>query len=54
MPTLLALGGRSALARIVGAGLRAGPTMRVETLPGAGHFLPEEAPDAVRALVARR
>lgn len=47
VPTLLLMGGRSPL-RLV-AQPRAAPNMRVETIPGVGHFLPEEAPEEVLA-----
>jgi pimeloyl-ACP methyl ester carboxylesterase len=45
VPSLLAMGANSSLYRI----LRPRPqhNLRVETIPSAGHFLPEEAPDAV-------
>jgi pimeloyl-ACP methyl ester carboxylesterase len=48
VPTLLALGARSAV-RLV---LDPQPTrnLRVETIPAAGHFLPEEAPNDVLRL----
>jgi pimeloyl-ACP methyl ester carboxylesterase len=44
-PALLLMGGESALRRLFDP--RPGPNLRVESIPGAGHFLPEEAPDAV-------
>jgi pimeloyl-ACP methyl ester carboxylesterase len=44
-PALLLMGGRSALRLVLDP--RPGPNLRVETIPGAGHFLPEEAPAAV-------
>jgi pimeloyl-ACP methyl ester carboxylesterase len=48
VPTLLLMGGASSLYRI----MRPRPTahMQVRVIPGAGHFLPEEAPDQVLAL----
>jgi pimeloyl-ACP methyl ester carboxylesterase len=45
VPALLLMGRDSALRRILDP--RPGPNLRVETIPGAGHFLPEEAPDEV-------
>jgi pimeloyl-ACP methyl ester carboxylesterase len=51
VPTLLAMGADSSLYRI----LRPKPqhNLRVETIPAAGHFLPEEAPRAVLDLADR-
>ena len=48
VPTLLIMGGASGLYRL----LRPQPTpqMEVRVIPGAGHFLPEEAPSAVLSL----
>lgn len=48
VPTLLAMGGKSVLRRVLAP--EAGPNLRVETIAGAGHFLPEEAPREVLAL----
>jgi pimeloyl-ACP methyl ester carboxylesterase len=48
VPTLLVMGHASPLRRVLDP--RARPNMRVETIPGAGHFLPEEAPDEVMRL----
>jgi pimeloyl-ACP methyl ester carboxylesterase len=45
VPTLLAMGAASALYRVLRP--RSGANLRVEAIPGAGHFLPEEAPSAV-------
>jgi pimeloyl-ACP methyl ester carboxylesterase len=45
VPSLLLMGGHSALRLALDP--RPGPNLRVETIPGAGHFLPEEAPAAV-------
>jgi pimeloyl-ACP methyl ester carboxylesterase len=45
VPALLLMGGSSALRRIFDP--RPGPNLRVESIAGAGHFLPEEAPGAV-------
>jgi pimeloyl-ACP methyl ester carboxylesterase len=49
--TLLVLGENSPMHRV----LRPQPTsrMEIEVIAGAGHFLPEEAPDAVLAHVTR-
>jgi pimeloyl-ACP methyl ester carboxylesterase len=44
-PTLLLMGGASALRRVLDP--RPSRNLRVETIPGAGHFLAEEAPEAV-------
>jgi len=49
VPTLLAMGRASALYRVLRP--RPGPNLRVETIPRAGHFLPEEAPEAVLRLL---
>ena len=49
---LLVWGEASLLHRMVRRGLEPGPRLRVESIPGAGHFLPEETPDAVLALVS--
>jgi pimeloyl-ACP methyl ester carboxylesterase len=48
VPTLLATGGASALMRILGP--VPSRNLRVETIPGAGHFLPEEKPERVLEL----
>jgi pimeloyl-ACP methyl ester carboxylesterase len=45
VPTLLVMGGASPLHRLLSPS--SGPNLRVEVIPGAGHFLPEEAPDQV-------
>jgi pimeloyl-ACP methyl ester carboxylesterase len=50
VPSLLAMGGASPLGRVLDP--QPGPSLRVETIPGAGHFLPEEAPQAVTELAA--
>jgi pimeloyl-ACP methyl ester carboxylesterase len=42
VPSLLVLGAESPITRVLDP--RPGPNLRVETVPGAGHFLPEEAP----------
>jgi pimeloyl-ACP methyl ester carboxylesterase len=47
-PTLQIMGEASPLYRATGA--QPGPDLEVRTVPGAGHFLPEEAPDTVLAL----
>jgi pimeloyl-ACP methyl ester carboxylesterase len=47
-PTLLAMGGASPLRRVLDP--QPGGRVRVETVERAGHFLPEEAPDAVLKL----
>lgn len=46
VPALVIMGERSPLKRAVGLP-EPHPMMRVEVIPGAGHFLAEEAPDAV-------
>ncbi len=48
VPTLLLLGEASPIHRLLRP--QPGPNLRVETIPGAGHFLPEEAPGRVLAL----
>jgi pimeloyl-ACP methyl ester carboxylesterase len=48
VPSLLAMGGSSALYRILAP--RPTRNLRVESVAGAGHFLPEEAPDEVLLL----
>jgi pimeloyl-ACP methyl ester carboxylesterase len=50
VPTLLIMGGASPLQRVLAP--RPSRNLRVEVIPGAGHFLPEEAPDEVLALAA--
>jgi pimeloyl-ACP methyl ester carboxylesterase len=50
VPSLLAMGKASPLQRALGP--RPGHNLRVETIPDAGHFLPEEAPDDVLRLAA--
>jgi pimeloyl-ACP methyl ester carboxylesterase len=47
VPSLLVMGGRSALRLVLDP--RPGHNLQVATIPGGGHFLPEEAPDAVLA-----
>jgi pimeloyl-ACP methyl ester carboxylesterase len=49
VPTLLAMGARSPIRLVLDP--RPGPNLRVETIPAAGHFLPEEAPEEVLRLV---
>ena len=48
VPALLVLGRASPLYRILRPSAR--PSLRLETIPRAGHFLPEEAPAAVLRL----
>lgn len=48
VPTLLVMGAQSVLRRVLDP--RPGPNLAVETIDGAGHFLPEEAPERVLAL----
>jgi pimeloyl-ACP methyl ester carboxylesterase len=50
VPALLAMGERSAIR--VALDPRPSHNVRVQTIAGAGHFLPEEAPDQVLALAA--
>jgi pimeloyl-ACP methyl ester carboxylesterase len=45
VPSLLLMGGASALQRVIDP--RPSRNLRVEAIPRAGHFLPEEAPAAV-------
>lgn len=45
VPALLVMGGASPLRRVLDP--QPGPNLRVETIPDAGHFLPEEAPDQI-------
>jgi pimeloyl-ACP methyl ester carboxylesterase len=45
VPTLLLMGARSALQRVIGP--EPSRNLRVQPIPGAGHFLPEEAPSEV-------
>jgi pimeloyl-ACP methyl ester carboxylesterase len=49
VPTLLVMGAASPLCRVLDP--RPSRNLRVEAIPGAGHFLPEEAPDELLALV---
>ena len=48
VPSLLIMGGASALYWV--SAPRPAPSLQVRVVPRAGHFLPEEAPEAVRAL----
>jgi pimeloyl-ACP methyl ester carboxylesterase len=48
VPTLLALGGRSPVRLLLDP--QPARNLRIETVPGAGHFLPEEAPNDVLRL----
>jgi pimeloyl-ACP methyl ester carboxylesterase len=47
VPTLLIMGGNSPIQRVLAP--QPSRNLGVEVVPGAGHFLPEEAPDAVLA-----
>jgi pimeloyl-ACP methyl ester carboxylesterase len=49
VPSLLIMGAESPIQRILAP--QPSRNLRVEVVPGSGHFLPEEAPDAVLALV---
>jgi pimeloyl-ACP methyl ester carboxylesterase len=51
VPTLLAMGANSSLYRILRPSSQ--HNLRVETIPSAGHFLPEETPRAVLDLAHR-
>jgi pimeloyl-ACP methyl ester carboxylesterase len=48
VPTLLVMGGSSPIHRVLDP--QPSPNLRVEVIEGAGHFLPEEAPDQVLEL----
>jgi pimeloyl-ACP methyl ester carboxylesterase len=48
VPTLLLMGAQSALRWVLDP--RPGPNLQVQTIAGAGHFLPEEAPEQVLEL----
>jgi pimeloyl-ACP methyl ester carboxylesterase len=48
VPTLLAMGGASTIRMVLDP--QPAPNLRVETIPGAGHFLAEEAPEQVLAM----
>jgi pimeloyl-ACP methyl ester carboxylesterase len=52
LPALLIMGGASALHRVLDP--RRAANLTVETITGAGHFLPEEAPEEVLRLVTPR
>jgi pimeloyl-ACP methyl ester carboxylesterase len=47
VPSLLLMGGASLLRRVLDP--QPSASLRVETIPGAGHFLPEECPEEVLA-----
>lgn len=51
VPTLLAMGAASPLRRILDP--QPSRNLTIETIPGAGHFLPEEAPDELLGLARR-
>jgi pimeloyl-ACP methyl ester carboxylesterase len=48
VPTLLVMGGASPIHRVLEP--QPSPNLQVETIEGAGHFLPEEAPEQVLEL----
>jgi pimeloyl-ACP methyl ester carboxylesterase len=48
VPTLLIMGGSSPLQRVLAP--HPAPQLRIEVIPGAGHFIPEEAPDSMLEL----
>jgi pimeloyl-ACP methyl ester carboxylesterase len=48
VPTMLVMGGASPIRWVLDP--QASPNLRVEVIAGAGHFLPEEAPDQVLEL----
>ncbi|HLY49438.1 MAG TPA: alpha/beta hydrolase [Solirubrobacteraceae bacterium] len=48
VPTLLVMGSASPIHRVLNP--QPGPNLRLETINGAGHFLPEEAPEQVLEL----
>jgi pimeloyl-ACP methyl ester carboxylesterase len=48
VPSLLIMGGASLIQRLLAP--QPGPNLEVKVISGAGHFLPEEAPDDVRRL----
>jgi pimeloyl-ACP methyl ester carboxylesterase len=56
VPTLQLQGGRDGIVRPERADLDAialAPDLHYELIPGAGHFLPEEAPDEVNRILLR-
>lgn len=50
VPGLVVMGGSGAIAKLIGVPERR-PNLEVEVIEGAGHFLPEEAPDEVLELL---
>ncbi len=51
VPGMAIMGADSAITKLLGAP-EAGPNLRVETIPRTGHFVVDESPDEVLALLA--